>query len=334
MLKRAFPALLSMVLWTGLTAHAQGPSCVDVFRPLESRMAQFDPGLYSMFQRFQRLDPSLISGERTPTWRNLDQLQQMIKALRLIKGAARSPEATAELNEIIAQLTRGAAQDPALSSIANARRTHYPSKTYRPTEYELKLDYQFLIGKLNRELPRDLRIPLQRLPVDLRRSRINRDAREFMTEFLKDFDARFANSEFKSYEAYEKAIRSNPDPAVQKAIELIDKGQIEVVIRRPLGARFWVPKVGFQNQYITNSSRGSLDRDGRQRAEARLYGLERTVGESAVATYKQQDAEFMPKYATLRPSPDSGIQYDARGSGQYGPDFYVIRLSDVQDRLT
>jgi hypothetical protein len=274
------------------------------------------------------LSPDLVNGKKTPTWDDLNYLQLLIQDLYTAKLTLNTTEQMAEFNDVVMQIARARNDDPKLKDLANAHRWYQPSKRYKPTEYKLKLEYQRLLGKLNHELPRGARISIQRLPVDLRRGRINQEAREFMREFEKSFEQRFSTTGYKTYEEYEAYLRNSDNPEIKKALEMIDKGQIEVVIRRPESGRFWVPKVGIQNQYVTGSSRGTFSPDGRQMGEKRLYDI---MDEEA---YNYQDPEFMPKYGTLRPAPESGVTYSAGTSSQYGPDFYVLRLSDIQDRLS
>jgi hypothetical protein len=274
------------------------------------------------------LSPDLVNGRQTPTWQDLNNLELLTKAIRSAKATLQSPEEMAEFTEVVLQFARELDQEPEFKNLATAHRWHQPTNRYKPTEYKLKLEYQKLLGKLNHELPRGARIPIQRLPVDLRRARINQDAREFMAEFEKSFERRFPTTGYKTYAEYEAYLRSSDDPQIKKALEMIDKDQIEVMIRRPESGRFWIPKVGFQNQYVTGSSKGFYQPYERQTAEMRLYDI---VGKEA---YRDHDAEFMPKYGTFRPAPESGVSFDSMVAGSYGPDLWVLRLSDIQDRLT
>lgn len=338
MLKKDLALWLLVAPFVTSAVEAQPMSCVDLFQPsIETRLERLSPAFLQIYLQVQALRPDLVNGKQMPKWQDFNQLETLIKSVREAKKSLNTPEAQAELESIASQIVRELGQKPALDALAHAHRTHVPNDRYAPTEYELKLLYQFTLNKLNRELPAGVRIPLQRLPVDLRRPRINREAREFMVEFEKAFESRFPTTGFATFEEYEKAIRGSDDPHIKKAVEMIDKGQIEVVIRRPESARFWVPKVGFHNQYVTGSSNGSFLPSQRQRAEARLYDLfdsDSNPDQLGLSAYRSQDVEFMPKYATLRPSRDSGVTYAHNASYQYGSDFYVVNLAEVQDRLS
>lgn len=109
---------------------------------------------------------------------------------------------------------------------------------------------------------------------------------------------------------------------------MIDKGQILPIIRRVERARFWTPKVGFQNQFVTKSSQGSNNNNWRNTAESLMYGNE------ALASYAARDPEFKAKYGTLTADPASGIVSANTSSRQYGQDFYILKTKNISDRLT
>jgi hypothetical protein len=320
------PVLALVQVLSPMPTRAQ--TCESAFLTTEERLARLGPDFVSIRDGIRNLPIDVVNGKRAPKWSDLDKLQKLIESVRNAKALLRAPEAKREFNAVALQMARELDSDPKLKDLATAHRWYQPTNRYQPTEYKLKLEYQRLLGKLNHELPRGARIPIQRLPVDLRRGRINQEAREFMREFEKSFEQRFPTTGYRTYEEYEAYLRNSDNPEIKKALEMIDKGQIEVVIRRPESGRFWVPKVGLQNQYVTGSSGGTFDPAFRKKAEQRLYDL---VGEDA---YRDQDPEFMPKYGTFRPKPESGVGYNREGSSQYGSDFYVLRLSDVQDRLS
>lgn len=339
MRKHVLFLLLLTGLWVDSNALAQGNTCVDFFSPsVRERLARLSPSYAQIYDEILTLPVDLLSGAQTPRWSDFKKLEDLIHLIREIKKNSATPEVMAGLESIAAQVLTELGTNTQMSAIANSHLTHTPTATYSPTEYDLKRLYQFMIARLNRELPGRVRLPLQRLPLDTRRPRLNQNARDFIAKFEDFFAVRLHTTGFGTFEAYERFIRDSRDPLVKKAVEMIDKGHIEVVIRRPESARFWVPKVGFQNQYVTGSSQGYFHNTFRQQAEARLYGLFADLLEKTdprgLQRYKSEDPEYMPKYATLRPSRESGLLFEHKTSYQYGPDFYVIKLSDIQDRLT
>jgi hypothetical protein len=323
-----FSFLLSLFAFLSATSQATSLACSSTFLTSHERLDRLGGAFSQAAIWIRSLSPDLVNGRQTPTWQDLNNLELLTKAIRSAKATLQSPEEMAEFTEVVLQFARELDQEPEFKNLATAHRWHQPTNRYKPTEYKLKLEYQKLLGKLNHELPRGARIPIQRLPVDLRRARINQDAREFMAEFEKAFERRFPTTGYKTYAEYEAYLRSSDDPQIKKAIEMLDKGQIEVVIRRPESGRFWIPKVGFQNQFVTGSSKGAYSPEGRLRAEQRLYDIE------GVEAYPSQDYELLPKYGTLRPAPESGLFFHGRDSEHYGADFYVLRLADINDRLS
>jgi hypothetical protein len=129
------------------------------------------------------------------------------------------------------------------------------------------------------------------------------------------------------YEDYVNSLRRKRDPFIKQALQMLDQQQVEVVIRRPEQGRFWVPRVGFQNQYITNSSRGSFNHEKRMEAESMLTGTNHDE-------YVKLDNELKPKYGTLMARFDSKVKNSLSASSQYGEDFYVADMDKIKDRLT
>lgn len=198
---------------------------------------------------------------------------------------------------------------------------------YLPTQYELRVAFIREVIRIVRLLPVEFRPRIARPHFDSRRLRINREAEDFMKEYLVRFDSIFSTTGYENYAAFEQALRSSTDPHIIKALEMIDKNQMEPVIRRPENGRFWIPKVGFQNQFITGSSQGFMGADGRNRAEANLTKTD-------LAVYQHLDNELKPKYGTLKSRPESGFASRLNSTDYYGPDIYTLKTDVIQNRLS
>ncbi len=324
---------LVLALFSSSQALASA-ACQDLFYTVQERLETVGIEYPALLRSVSLLNPYVLNGQMTPRWEDFNQLKTLLEAVRATKEKA-SSERLDLVSKILEDLPASIKPRTLLGNIASAQKLHTQTNKYEPTEYELKLMYQFMIGQLNRELPSHVRLPIARLPLDPRRKSMTQPVRELMSTMEKTTERLFESTGHKSYEEYEKFIRAHEDPHVRKAVEMIDKNQIEIIIRRPESGRFWIPKVGFQNQYVTGRSRGFFDKDLRQSAEARLVGLmETSEHASGLKQYRSLDSEVMPKYATLRPSPESGIVYSRTATEQYGADFYVLRLKNIDDRLT
>lgn len=327
------PALALLVAMAAPASQA-APICSDVFaRAPEERLAEISPAMASLLDSVSHLDPKLIGAEATPTWNDFYRLKTTILALREAKKALADETLLRETEEILRQLARK--DDSPLTKLATAKADHRPTGDYKPTEYELKLLYQFEIAKLNRELPRDARIPLQRLPLDARRAKFASGIQDLMTKLRTSFESRFATTGYPTYADYVKAVRASEDPLIKHAVEMIDTDQVQMVIRRPENARFWVPKVGFHNQYVTGTSKGTNDPQARREAETRLYARHDGVNdvETAISEYSRLDPELAPKYGTLMPSRESNLRWET-SSGHYGQDVYVLKKDRIANRTT
>jgi hypothetical protein len=203
----------------------------------------------------------------------------------------------------------------------------FEDKDYLPTQYELKKEYVLKLIAILRELPEDFRPRVARVAYDPRTQRLNGEAEEFVKKMTDNYPEYLKKYTDVPYEDYVKSLRRKRDPFIKRALQLLDQSQVEVVIRRPESGRFWVPRVGFHNQYITNSSRGSFDHQKRMEAEALLTATNHDE-------YVKLDNELKPKYGTLMATFNSKTKNNLYASHQYGEDFYVADMEKIKDRLS
>lgn len=323
------------ILFVTATAHAQ-MMCSDVMK-VQVTVAEFETITGKSVQHYVEqfkaaIRPEVLSGKDKPTWQDFENMKNMLSSLKSLKQELKDkPETAHFLDSIATELKQTLAEDPAFQNLSALQKEVKENKktTFEPTEREMKRAYQFYVIELNKVLPRELRIPMVRLYSEGRVESLNKEAIDF-TKRLEDKYVDFLKAQgIESYEAFVETLRKSEDPEVKLAMKLIEQNKVQVAMRRPEGARFWVPKVGFQNQFITKSSRGSLSPDGRNRAETALYALE------DITTYSARDPEFKPKYGTLSLKPrTSAITPDISSSYQYGPDVYGFKTEAIQDRLT
>lgn len=325
--------LLSILLMTS-AAHAQ-LMCSDALKPSVT-VAEFEAlngfslrPYVNEFKMAIRLE--VISGKETPTWQDFDAIKNFLVKVKSLKQRIKSNPETAHLFEgIAAELKDALVQETAFQKLLSMHQDVKQNKktTYQPTERELKRAYQFYVLELNKVLPRELRLPLAHLQAENRAQTMNKEAGSYIKGVEQRFENLLKNLPSGSYEKFIENLRKSDDPDVQLAISMIEKNELQVVMRRPPNARFWVPKVGFQNQFITGSSRGSLSPDTRNYAEHNMYHQEN------LPAYRARDPEFKPKYGTLSVRPESAITPDLLSSAQYGSDIYGFKTEAIQERLT
>lgn len=326
--------MLSILL---LTSAAQAQlMCSEVMRP-SITVAEFEtltgiPTRTFINQFKQTIDIDVAVGEKTPTWQDFESIKILIDRLKSTKKSLdANPETAHLLRSIAPELQAALANDPFFVNLKAKNQNAKENKkaNYEPTERELKSTYQFYVRELNKVLPRELRIPVARLQAENRVPKINKEAADYIKGLEKYFEEALKETPIESYEKFVEKIRQSDDPYVKKAIDLIENDQVKVVMRRPLNARFWVPKVGFQNQHVTGSSRGTLSPPMRNNAERNLFGQQEDI-----ATYSARDAEFKPKYGTLSVKPGTDLFPALNGTAHYGPDIYGFKTEAIKDRLT
>lgn len=331
-------SLLSAPAWASL-------ACEDVFHKVPNKFVnKVAPEAYDLAESLTILGQSIKDAQnppeptaswwmRTPPkrsdklliWENFEALDRVQKDVEkyALKLKTMNPEQLAKERRRALIVFD---QYPEIQIVFEYLAQTYP-KDYIPTEYDIKRDFLLRILKISRALPPEFRPSISRIPKDSRIAKINADARAFMKRQDAQFRNIFTSTGFKDYATFEKELRSSQNPVVQDAIKLIDSDSIELVIRRPMQGRFWIPKVGIQNQYVSGSSKGLLDKESR-------FLLESTMSNERYETYAKQDNEFKPKYGTLDIAPNHVASSDLNGSRQYGGDIYYLKKDMVADRVS
>src|SRR5262249_53898516 len=130
---------------------------------------------------------------------------------------------------------------------------------------------------------------------------------------------------FKDAKALKKAIEAS-GPEFKDTLSMIENERVEFVIRRPSEGRWWVPRVGFQNQRITRSSKGILNEAVRDAGEAKLASID-------PIKYAQLDQDLKPKYGYLRAKAGENMT-EPEGALPYGEDAYILKKENLRDRTT
>jgi hypothetical protein len=314
--------LLALLFFTlSLSARADAPAC-DI---LYGKLNALDPKLGAAYERARTLDPDLVHGKTTPKWQDFDNLDKLLADLRGGKADVAAKGQSEELKKILADAAAAAKTDATLKSLGDAA-PKLSAQTYQPTEYDLKALYQKKLWEIDRELPKDLKIPITHIPYDARRPALIEQARKIVAAQEKEYDEKlFATSGFADDASLQAALRAH-SPEAKKLIDDLEEGNVEFAMRRPEGARWWTPKVGFQNQRVTGTSRGMFSPEYRD-------GVEAAMTSEKLSDYKKFDTELKPVYGYLKPSPTSTLE-QSRDAQSYGADVYVFKKKAVGDRVT
>lgn len=306
--------------------------CQDIFQTdaqrLEILTLKFKAEFDQVFALLKELDPKILVGKKTPGWTEFNQLEILLGLVSKIND-----QYDGMLKGDLSQLTKLIRARSDVRTLIRKLSRHSKSidtenRTYTPTEYELKVAYQNLLNRVNEELPNRLKFRIQRLHLDARRKTFKTSTDAIISNLEQRFASVFTTTGFKSYAKFEAYLRKSKDPNVKRALEVIDKDQVEVTMRRPEQGRFWIAKTGFHNQFVTGSSRGTLDNSLRNNAENYMLGVRN------LEQYTAMDGEIKPKYATLSTKPEAKLNSDISSSSQYGSDLYRFKTENIKNRLT
>jgi hypothetical protein len=304
------------------------PAPVQTAADLRNKLTQIDPRLGDAFLNLQTLPPELISGQKIPTWKDLSNLENVLKEIRSAKSDLGASGHWADAEKLAPDLLAMAKQDASFQNVAKAGTgiKEAVQSGYKPTEYELKRLYQHDLWLIDRELPKGIKIPLSRIPFDQRRLTLVAQARDYIAADEKAYEPLYASTGVANKAAFDEALQK--ESADAKAVyDMMDQEKVEFVMRRPENARWWTPKVGFQNQRVTGTSRGSMAVGWRDNAEA----FETFHAKSA---YVPLDGDLKPKYGYLRPEPGQFLTEERDSTSQYGEDFYILKKANLRDRTT
>lgn len=309
-----------------LPAWGLGPLCSSLFHEAHPDFRASPSGiqLLNALARQELLGPFVKRDEQRVTWQSFESLKTLKPLFEAYAKEIESMDADRRSEER-RELYRLVSEIPSLAQFFEWA-ANPPRIEYKPAEYDLKLRLYVEMIRMVRILPPDFRPRMKKMAFDQRRLRLDKEAAEFMREQEVRFDKLFSTTGYENYAAYEQALRASEDPYVKKAIELIDQDKIQVVMKRPENGRFWIPKTGFHNQYVSGTSRGYNGKEGR-------YNAESTMTARTKEEYWPLDDEVKPKYGTLRVEPDNGVQSSADGAYFYGEDLYVFKKV-FRDRLS
>lgn len=195
---------------------------------------------------------------------------------------------------------------------------------YGPTDYGMKLAFRRELESMNSMLPKSLKFEFPALPMDLQKKKNNEIAVEIVREQEDSVRRLYSTSGYKNVVELVETVREKGNPQVKRAMDQLLSEDFEFAIWRPVNSRWWLPKVGFHNQFVTGSSKGYKGARGRNVVESSRLGVE-------LQDYENQDNDLKPKYGMLLPKITSGV---ARNRSFYGDDLFIIDKDKVRSRTT
>lgn len=323
-IKKCLPLILSSFLSSAAVA---APVCENVLQS-GTLITQRTQELMGAIQSQPLLMQVILNPNEKINWETFQSLEGFkVEIYKYAEGLKTlSPEQAIQERQSLDQyLEENAWAKNLFSQIA---KTQDQNQDYAPTQYHMRVRFIQELIKLIKILPPEFRPLIARPSFDRRRQNINREAEDFIRDYTKRFDVLFnQGSGYSDYAKLEKGLRNHPNPFIKKALALVDQNQIEIVIRRPKSARFWIPKVGFQNQYVTGSSKGFYGQEERNISEANITN-------TPLREYKDRDAEFKPKYGSMKASASAGVESSLSRTEHFGDDIYTLKLHEIENRLS
>lgn len=305
--------------------------CPDLFTPnitirqfiLEPASAFPSERLRQLFSRVELIDKKLMTGAISPKWQDFDTIEKLQKEfaqeIQILK--ATKPN---ELTAFYKNLNSSWALQSRKNLLSNASSVE-ATINYGPTDYGLRKAFAEKLQELNQFLPTEAKFPNAAIPADLNRTELRKQAVEVVQNLETIFDGLLKKDiGVSSFEELVAGLKQS-DATIVSALKQLDENTMQLAIQRPINGRFWVEKTGFQNQFVTNSSKGAMTHIGRNAVEASYLDLLRRE-------YENTDNDLKPKYGYLNlKTADASSQY---AHTAYGEDRYILKKDKLKSRVT
>jgi uncharacterized protein YaaR (DUF327 family) len=310
--------VVAIALLLGATAHAEY-TCRNMFRT--SSVVELTPTNSDLIKAaLGKVAPEILRLEKLPTWQDFGNLQTLHDTLENQLFVEKSKSDTEPTAETAADLKH-------FFSERFEPQTPQKNHNYQPTEYQMHQSFRSLLESVHRLLPASSRFKLEPMPDEGRPLRTQLQSQKLMKHMITNFEKLFSTTGFKDLQEYKAAVKKTRDKTLIENFKLLEEGNFEISIRRPERGRFWIPKVGFHNQFVTGSSKGYYTPSGRNHVEASWTGFD-------YEQYSRMNGETKPKYGSIRPRPDDSLSTPGNSEQDYGQDIFILKVDTVKDRLT
>ncbi len=311
--------LLLLLMFGAIAAPLHAMTCEEATEAANG----IDPRIWEVREQILALDFDLLNSARPPQWQDLENIKKLAdKAENLLLEINGSPEKSAAYNALLPSLRHLAGEDATYAALLKPKGFH--SGAYGPTDYKLMREYQDHLKRLNAALGKGLKIQPKRLHPERVEPKMIADAEAEVARQSERLKQTLHTMGYKDMDEYRAAIKAM-GPEAEALLKLLQDGEIDITIRRPLSGRWWIPRVGFHNQFVTGTSRGSLDYHWRHRAESGLMDI-------PLEKYEPQDHRTKPKYGSADAFEDKSKRHNT-DANQYGPDRWVMKKNKVGKRL-
>jgi len=261
---RSLRPLLKFVVWGALALPANGVVAATACDVLATQLMEIHPDLGKLFTEVKRPGSPTCPRRKDAEVAGLRSPAKTRGPRPRYQEGNRISSKLEQLDRVIGEFGTTVERDGIYQKLADPGPP--VAKSYAPTEYDLKSLYQNLVLKLNEQLPQRLRLAVRQLVPDERPVQLKGDAETLVKTVAERFERLLPTAGHQSLAKFRETYGSNA--ARKRLLDIMAEERFQMTIRRPENARWWVPKVGFQNQFVTGTSKGYYTPSGRNHVEA------------------------------------------------------------------
>jgi hypothetical protein len=312
-----------------LASGATAKSCSDLLSSLIKETYYDEAAAASLkviFEELTTLNPELVAGARAPGWQEVEDLKSLLAKFEDIESKYKFPTEQDRVDFFERVFAEHFLENDAFKAIKEKSEEIVPITEFKPTEYDLILNYRNIFERINSFLPRVSRINLNKIANNDDVEKIIKEAEGVYDQQVSRMSDLFRTTGFDSYEDYLRFLKENKEKIGNEIVDTILDEDIEFVMRRPERGRWWIQRTGFHNQHVTGSSRGYMGNGERNRGESALIGVKQSE-------YENVNNDLKPKYGSIQVS-DRAKAQRSDNSKQYGSDKYTFKKEKIKKRLT
>jgi hypothetical protein len=297
-------------------------ACEELVGPiLENSALQktFKEDIKENFQGLRYTNSDLFEKGKVPTWNDISTVEILHKDIAILRRDASGINQESLIQEVYLELL----EDKQFSDLIQRLTNWNYFEDYQLPDLETVKHFKKEISILMENLPPEIRPIILSVETSGKHSEITLQANNLIERQKALLEIFFSTTGYKNYEEVVKNNNKNID-ILRGLVEMIRNEEIEVAIDRPFNARWWMPRIGLHNQFVTGTSMGARTINGRIAVEA-------TSSSHDVESYRHFDHDLKPKYGYLRAKQSSSLKQE---DGIYGEDTYILDLDKIKRRLS
>ncbi len=283
--------------------------------------------LKESFNKFFKISPERILGSKVPRQKDIEDLKKILTNFEEIKKNINFPTEKDEIDFFGRVFAESQIYKNHFSTLTNFSKNTLEINNLKVLEIEFLLYFRTLVEKFNLYLPKNVQFKLGKIETGNYLEKLKSEAREIVSNqkvILKDL---FHTTGFKSLNEYRKHLDKNRS-LFGDIVDVIRDEDVEISIKIPSDKRWWIPKTGIHNRYVTRNTTEGYSELQRKVSEASMSG-------KSFKDYSLLNNDIKPKYGLLSPKTSSNIKaVDTKNYANYGDDIYIFDIDKIRDRIT